>query len=349
MNDFPLPASAGLACLPTPLQELKHLSERLDGPRIFVKRDDLTGLGFGGNKVRKLDFLMPTLLDRDIDTIVSGAAFQSNWCTAVSAAGRRFGIETVLVKRSPRGFEPATGEGNHLLHHLLGSRVLLAPPGEDEPLKQRIVDELKAEGRRPALLGVGGNTPHGVAGYVHAVRELMRQADDMGIRPDYLVHASGSGGTQAGTVIGARLYGRGLRVIGSSTGSRPAREGEHLVRQRIADTLDHFGVEAPMGSDDIRILDRYAGGYGFLTPGKLEAISLLAQTEGLFLDPVYSGSGMTCLIDLCRSGVLGKDQTVVFLHTGGQAGLFPYHEPLMAYCRQEPLPWTVPAWHAAHA
>jgi 1-aminocyclopropane-1-carboxylate deaminase/D-cysteine desulfhydrase-like pyridoxal-dependent ACC family enzyme len=344
VRGLPRLARAGFAALPTPLQELKNLSDLL-GPRIFVKRDDLTGLGLGGNKVRKLDFLMPALLDEGYDTIVTGAFFQSNWCTAVSAAGRKTGMKVVLVKRAPPGYAPDRLEGNHLLHVLLGSEIVTAPPETDLSTKEQAVERLRQEGLKPVLVGVGGNTPHGVAGYVDAMRELAEQAEAMGVRPDYVVHASGSGGTQAGSVIGARLHLPRTRVVCSSTGSRNRATGGDLVLKLIGETVRRFGLDVEIGPQDIEIHDQYAGGYGYVRPAKLEAVRLLAETEGLILDPVYTASAMACLIDRCRQGDFKKGDTIVFVNTGGQAGLFPYEAPLHAYMEGRELPWTVPPWH----
>ena len=335
---------AGFAALPTPLQELKKLSALL-GPRIFVKRDDLTGLGMGGNKVRKLDFLVPALQAEGYDTIVTGAFFQSNWCTAVSAAGRKTGMKIVLVKRAPPGYAPERLEGNHLLHVLLGSDISTAPPETDLATKEQAVERLRKEGRKPVLIGVGGNTPHGVAGYIDAMRELGQQCESMGLRPDYVVHASGSGGTQAGSVIGAKLHLPGTRIVCSSTGSRSGDIGTELVLRLIRETVERFGLGLEVGAPYIEIHDGYAGGYGYVRPAKMEAVRLLAETEGLILDPVYTASAMACLIDRCRKGHFKAGDTVVFLNTGGQAGLFPYEAPLGAFLEGRKLPWTVPPWH----
>lgn len=344
MNGLPKLTRAGFAALPTPLQELPNLSALL-GPRILVKRDDLTGLGLGGNKVRKLDFLVPALQEDGYDTIVTGAFFQSNWCTAVSAAGRKTGMRIVLVKRAPPGYAPQRLEGNHLLHVLLGAEIATAPPETDLATKEQAVERLRREGRKPVLVGVGGNLPHGVAGYVDAMRELAEQCEAVGIRPDYVIHASGSGGTQAGSVIGAKLHLPATRIVCSSTGSRSGSTGTALVLKLIGETVDRFGLDLEVGPQDIEIHDGYAGGYGYVRPSKMEALKLLAETEGLILDPVYTASAMACLIDRCRQGHFTKRDTIVFVNTGGQAGLFPYEAPLRAAIEGGEPPWTIPPWH----
>jgi len=339
-------SKVSLACLPTPFHELSNLSKELGGPRIFVKRDDLTGLGFGGNKVRKIEYLMDEVIRTGCDYIITGAFVQSNWCTAAAAAARRLGLGVVLVKEGPENLGPEEAQGNHLLHLMLGAEVHIVGPGRAETKKAEIAEDLCKKGHRPCVLAVGGSDSLGSYAYIEAVREVVEQAAAIGISPNYLVHASGSGGTQAGTVIGAKLYGNNLKVVCSSTGSRPKSDGEALVRRLIAETTQRFNIAISLSDDDVTIHDQYAGGYGHVTKPKLEAIDLLARTEGLFLDPVYSGSGMACLIDMVRSGAFEQDSVVVFMHTGGQAGIFPYANPLHAAANGKEPSWTIPPWHA---
>ncbi|MGD9946816.1 MAG: pyridoxal-phosphate dependent enzyme, partial [Burkholderiaceae bacterium] len=301
--------------------------------------------GMGGNKVRKLDYLMPSILESKSDCIVTGAYFQSNWCTAVCAAGRKFGLDTILVKRAPPGYAPDVYEGNHLLQVLLGARILTARGHEDEKVKEEVVQTLIREGRRPYHISVGGNEPEGLAGYINAMEELARQSSDMGVKVDYVVHATGSGGTQAGSIIGAKLYAKGTQVICSTSGSRSREQLTNLVTGFVEDALRFFKIDPQIGADDIHIYDNYAGTYGLVNEAKMEAVKLLAETEGLIIDPVYTASAVACLIDLCRKKFFRKDQTVVFVHTGGVAGLFPYHAPLKAFLSGQPFPWTVPPWH----
>jgi 1-aminocyclopropane-1-carboxylate deaminase/D-cysteine desulfhydrase-like pyridoxal-dependent ACC family enzyme len=209
---------------------------------------------------------------------------------------------------------------------------------------EQAIERLTRQGRKPVLIGVGGNTPHGVAGYIDAMRELAQQSRERSIEPDYIVHASGSGGTQAGSVIGARMFVPSAKVVCSSTGSRSSDEGTALVLKLIRETVDHFDLDVDADARHVTVYDQYAGGYGHATPAKLEAVKLLAETEGLLLDPVYTASAMACLIDRCRSGAFTRQDTIVFINTGGQAALFPYEEALRAYCADRPLPWMVPSW-----
>ena len=338
-----------LASLPTPLQELHNLSSMLDGPRIFVKRDDMTGLAFGGNKTRKLEYLMAYALSQGVDYIVTGAGFQSNWCTQTVAAARRLGMRAVLIKKAPRDdYDPEDCDGNHLLHIMMGAEIKVVRPENFQKIVDKTMEDLEAAGNRPYLLTATGSTPLGVAGYVNAVLELTSQSVEMGIDIDYLIHATGSGGTQAGLVIGARALSTEIKVIGVSTGSRSKEETIENVSKLIKESLDFLELNLKTGDGDVIVYDQYgSAGYGVMTEGKAEAIRLAAETEGLFLDPVYTGTSMACLIDLCRQGFFKPDDVVVFLHTGGQPALFPYKMPLKAYALGETPPWTIPPWSSS--
>lgn len=335
-----------LANLPTPLQELPNLSKALKGPRIFVKRDDMTGLAFGGNKTRKLEYLMADALSQKADYIVTSAGFHSNWCTQAAAAARRLGMNVVLIKSGPKdGYDPIDYDGNHLLHFLMGAEIKVARPENTQRVIDETMEELRATGHRPYLLRAAGSTPPGVAGYINAMLELYSQAVELGIDIDYLVHASGSGGTQAGLIIGAKAFSTGIKVIGTTTGSRKKEEQVERVYGLVGESLELMKLDCSVDEVDVIVYDQYAGGgYGFMTEAKAEAVKLVAEKEGLILDPVYTACSMSCLIDLCRKGFFKPDDVVVFLHTGGSAALFPYKDPLKAYVRGEALPWTIPKW-----
>jgi len=224
-----------LANLPTPLQELPNLSKALNGPRIFVKRDDMTGLAFGGNKTRKLEYLMSEVLEYKSDYIVTGAGFHSNWCTQTAAAARRLGMKVVLIKSGPQeGYDPEEYDGNHLLHFLQGAEIKVVRPEDGERAEQETMEELKAKGHKPYLLTATGSTPPGAAGYMNAMLELLGQAVASGIDIDYLVHATGSGGTQAGLIIGAKAFNTNVKVIGATTGSRSRDE----QFEKVSDIID---------------------------------------------------------------------------------------------------------------
>ena len=334
------------ANLPTPLQELPNLSKVLKGPRIFVKRDDMTGLAFGGNKTRKLEYLMPDALADKADYIVTSAGFHSNWCTQTAAAARRLGMKIVLIKTGPKeGYEPENCDGNHLLHFLQGAEIKVVKPESAQKVEQETMEQLKAEGHRPYLLTATGSTPPGVAGYINAMLELLQQSVELGINIDYLVHATGSGGTQSGLIIGAKAFNTNIKIIGSTTGSRPKDEQIEIVSNIIDESLRFLHLERRITEEDIIVYDQYAGdGYGFMTEGRAEAIKIVAEAEGLFLDPVYTGPAMACLIGLCRDGFFRPENVVVFLHTGGSVALFPYKTPIKAYVSGEAPSWTVPPW-----
>lgn len=335
-----------LGKLPTPLQELPNLSRTLNGPRIFVKRDDMTGLAFGGNKTRKLEYLMPDALGGRADYIVTGAGFHSNWCTQTAAAARRLGMKIVLIKSGPKeGYDPEDYDGNHLLHFLQGAEIKIVKPEDAQIAEHETMEELKTKGHRPYLLTLTGSTPQGVAGYINAMLELLQQAVEFGIDIDYLIHATGSGGTQAGLIIGAKAFNTDVKIIGSTTGSQSKDQQTESVSNIIDESLRFLQLDLRIAEEDIIIYDQYAGeGYGFMTEEKAQAIKLVAETEGLFLDPVYTGGAMACLIDLCKKDLFEPDDVVVFLHTGGAVALFPYRTPLKAYISGEAPSWAIPPW-----
>jgi L-cysteate sulfo-lyase len=335
---------AKLAVLPTPLQEMPNLSKELGGPRILVKRDDLTGLAFGGNKARKLEYLMGDALEHKADYIVTGAGFHSNWCTQTAAAARRLGMKVILVKSGPvDGYDPEEYDGNHLLHFLLGSDIKIMKEGARNA-RDEILERLKEKGHRPYSMPVGGSTPTGAAGYMHAMLELVAQSVEQGIKIDYLIHASGSGGTQAGLVSGAKALNSGIKVLGVSTGSGAGRRRVERITNLVHETAELLDLDFKCTEDDVNLFDEYAEGYGYMIEGKAEAIKMVAETEGLFIDPVYTASAMMGLIDLCRQDYFKPDDTVVFLHTGGTAALFPYRVPLKAYVQGKKIPWKIPEW-----
>jgi D-cysteine desulfhydrase family pyridoxal phosphate-dependent enzyme len=331
----------------TPVYELKRLTEAIKGPKIFIKRDDMTELALGGNKARKLEYLIGEALDNDADCIVTGAGFQSNWCTQAVAAANQFGMKTVLVKAGPKnGYQPEIYEGNHLLHLLMGAKIEVVRPEELIVKIENIVNNLKSEGQKPYFIPPGGSTPEGSVGYVNSMLEISKQTSEQGMRVDHIIHATGSGGTQAGLLAGVKALNSSIKILGVSTGSRSIEEQTRLVMSLTIKTADLLEIKININQNDVNVFDGYAGGgYGFINKKKEEAIRLVAETEGIILDPVYTGTAMACLIDLCRKGYFRKDDVVMFLHTGGSGGLYPYGEPLKAYYEGEEPPWTIPPWH----
>jgi D-cysteine desulfhydrase family pyridoxal phosphate-dependent enzyme len=311
-----------LATLPTPLQRARNLEVALGPrcPRIYLKRDDLTGLGFGGNKARKLEYLLADALANDATILVTEGAVQSNHARITAAAAVIARLRSVLVLDARHGSDVA---GNLLLDHLLGAQVRIVP---DKAARSRLMasigDELRAAGERPYVIPTGGSVPIGAAGYVAMVAELLAQLVTAGEAPSRLYFPTGSLGTQAGLVVGVRAFSAPFAVYGVAV--------EHPVEQLIADgvtlvngTAELLGISQRFSATDITIDGAFIGAaYGVPTEEGIEAIRLLARTEAVFLDPVYSGKAMAALISHARDGQLNPNEAVVFLHTGGGPSLF---------------------------
>jgi L-cysteate sulfo-lyase len=335
-----------IATLPTPIQYLSNLTEKLGGPKIWVKRDDLTGIAFGGNKARKLEYLMGDALDKKADVIVTGAGFQSNWCTQTVAATKKLGLDIYLVKSAPsEDFDTSDWDGNHLLHHLMGAHVKIVSPEKSKETMEATVEQLKTEGRHPYYIPVGGSNPIGASAYMNAVLELIYQANEEGIHFDSLIHATGSGGTQAGLVIGAKAFNSGIKVIGAAVGWTEKQRQIKKIRSIVEESKKKYEIDFQLKDEDLIVYDEYVGGgYGFMSDAKLDAVKMLAETEGLLIDPVYTATAMACLIDLVKKDKLNKTDNILFLHTGGAVALFPYKDPIKAYVQGKPLPWIKPEW-----
>jgi D-cysteine desulfhydrase family pyridoxal phosphate-dependent enzyme len=313
-----------LGALPTPLEEAPSLSAYLGGPRIMFKRDDITGLAFGGNKVRKAEYLMGEAVDRGCDVVITVGAVQSNHARVIAAAARRLGLDAIVVLR---GEEPAQRQGNLLLDAIFGADIRIVNTDDEFVLLGVVEDmarDLRRQGRSPYIIPLGGSTPLGAAAFVNAGLELLDQLNGRGIRADAIVHASGSGGTQAGLYTAMKVTQSGIRVIGVSVG--PSRE---VLTGRVLGLVEELGALLGLDwrphPDDLVVTDEYVGErYGLPTPACLDAIRLAARTEGILLDPVYTGKAMAGLIDMVRRGQFAPEQTVVFWHTGGQPALFAY-------------------------
>ena len=340
---------ANIARLPTPIQHLPRLTKKLDGPQIYIKRDDLTGLAFGGNKARKLEYIMAEALQQKADTIVTGAGYHSNWCTQTVAAAKKLGLDIYLVKSAPHeDYEGKTWDGNHLLHHLMGAHIKTVRPENFKETMDATMEKLKKQGKNPYFVPVGGSDPTGASAYMNAVLETTYQANDMGIHFKHLIHATGSGGTQAGLVMGAKAFNTGMQIIGAAVGYTPKEEQIEKVRQIVQDSKKKYDLDFTLNEGDITVYNEYVGGgYGYMSEPKLEAVQMLAETEGLLIDPVYTATAMACLIDLVRKNTWKKTDNILFLHTGGAVALFPYKEAIKAYVKGEKLPWTIPEWSPA--
>ncbi|HEY0182016.1 MAG TPA: D-cysteine desulfhydrase [Rhodopila sp.] len=313
---------------PTPLERLDRLSRALGGPDIWIKRDDCTVVATGGNKVRKLEWLIGEARAQGATHIVTQGAVQSNHVRQTAAVARKFGMTctALLEHRIETNDRDYLGSGNVLLDKLFGCHIEYRPAGLDMNAEaEKRGAELRAGGESVYVIPGGGSNKVGALGYVSCAQELVQQADEMGLRIDRIVTATGSAGTQAGLVVGIEGMNAGIPVLG--IGVRLARERQEENVYRLAQqTADYVGVRGGVARDAVIANCDYVGaGYGIPTAGMGEAVRMLAREEGILLDPVYSGKAMAGLIDLVRKGVLAKGETIVFLHTGGAVGLFGYN------------------------
>jgi len=312
-----------LAHLPTPLERMERLTDHLGGPRLWVKRDDLTGLGLGGNKVRKLEFVLPNALERAADVLVTAGVAQSNSVRQIAAAAARTGLDCHVIELTDRVDAPqyrGRPTGNAMVIRLLGATVeQVRWTGNRAEAIEAAAARLAHDGRRPYVVPYGVSNPRGAMGYVAAALELCDQLDSSRIEAAAVVHASGSGGTQAGLAVG--LQGTSIRLIGIDADAEPDRVRNDVagIARRLAEKL---GVRAGAVGESIEVAPGHAGdAYASITDGVVEAIDLAARLEGLILDPVYSGKGLAGLIDLVRSGRFHPSDDVIFIHTGGAPGL----------------------------
>ena len=312
---------------PTPLDRLDNLSRQLGGPTIWLKRDDCTVVATGGNKVRKLEFLAGDALAKGADHLITQGAVQSNHVRQTAAVARRLGMScsAILEHRIETNDRDYLQGGNVLLDQLFGCELDYRPAGTDmQAAIEARAEELKAAGKKPYVIPGGGSNPVGALGYVGCAQELLHQADEMGLRIDHVVHATGSAGTQAGLVVGMEGINSGVRVLG--IGVRAPKDRQEANVHKLAEaTADFMGLKGGIARSAVEANCDYVGaGYGIPTDGMKAAVRLLAETEGVLLDPVYSGKGMAGLIDLIRKGQFKAGENVVFIHTGGAVGLFAY-------------------------
>lgn len=317
--------------LPTPLQPLDRLREVVGGPRVWVKRDDLTGLAFGGNKSRYLEFTLAEAIDQGADAVVLSAVVHSNHCRQFAAAAARLDLEAVVVlgrSDTPMGLtDPVTG--NYLLHQLFGSRVRLAPAGEVGPVIEEEMERLRRRGRSP-FTGVSAVLSR--VAYVQCALELAAQCDAAGLEPAELFVGSG-GNTLAGLVAGFRMLGRPVPFTGTPQSHlADAGAAAGSVAARASEAIERLGLpcDPPLTADGIGVDDRWVGpGFGILDGPTREAIGLLARTEGLLVDPTYTGKAFTGLLAGVREGRWPDDADIVFVHTGGTPLVFTYGESLL--------------------
>ena len=313
-----------LAEFPTPIHSLKALTKKYQGPAIYMKRDDLTSLGMGGNKTRKLEFLIGEALEQKKDTLVTAGGVQSNHCRLTAAAARKAGLDCHLVLN---GTPPENPNGNLLLDTLFGAEIHFCDREERDERLIQIADELEEKGKRPYVIPVGGSNSIGSVGYVDAMLELVNQMDDLSITPDSIVFATSSGGTQAGLALGAKLAGFKGDVLGISIDQVQAGPGPFPpVLTEIANgAAARIGADIRLTESDFSLNYDYLGA-GYAMPGELEfnAIQDLAYHEGILLGPVYTARAMGGLLDLIKKVYFTKDQTVLFWHTGGTPELFAW-------------------------
>jgi L-cysteate sulfo-lyase len=314
---------------PTPLEFMPNLTKTLGGPQLWIKRDDCTGVATGGNKNRKLEFLLGEALAQGATHLVTQGAVQSNHVRQTAAVAAKFGLKctALLEHRIKTNDTDYLDNANVLMDHILGIAIEYRDGGTDMQAEIEAVGEkLRAAGETPYIIPGGGSNAVGALGYANVALELLAQANEIGLRIDRLVHATGSAGTQAGLVAGLEALNSGIRVLG--IGVRLPRDRQEANVHKLAEaTAAKIGLKGGIRRDAVEANCDYVGeGYGIPTEAMGEAVRLLARTEGIFLDPVYSGKGMAGLIDLIRKGAFGKDENVVFLHTGGQVGLFAYRD-----------------------
>ena len=332
---------------PTPFRKLENLTAELGGPDIYIKRDDLTGLAFGGNKSRKLEFIIPDVLAKKADVIITWASLQSNWCMQTAAAAVRFGIKPILILFKTYDL-PAEYDGNLLLDYILGADIRIKEAVRGKIVKQEdaltlaeeVAREVREQGHTAYLVAVGGSMPLGsmdlplgAISYVNAYVEMVEQAKALGVQADYVVHSTGSGATQAGLVVGAQALTRGAKVLGISVSDDKATFGKDVLKI-VQATEKALKLETHIKADDVIVFDEYIkDGYGIVNKEVADMIRLVFTKEGIVLDPVYTAKAMAGLVDLIKKGYFEKTDKVVFFHTGGTPALFPNKHKLVEYLK----------------
>lgn len=314
-----------LAHLPTPIEPLQGLTRYFNNAQIFIKRDDLTGLGIGGNKTRKLEYLVADALKHGCKTLMSTGAVQSNHCRQVAAAAAKAGLECILVLA---GDEPAERQGNLLLDYLSGAKTIFVKRAERDAELQKAFEEAEIAGKKPYLIPYGGSSAIGAVGYLEAMHELK----DQGFDPDWIVFASSSGGTQAGMALGARLYGLKAKVLGMGIDNLNLNF-RTTIANLANETANQLDFDIQLTPSEILLNEDYCqSGYGKLQPAEIEAIKLFASKDGILLDPVYTGRAAAGMLDLIRKGFFKPEEKILFWHTGGTPALFaePYQAMLGA-------------------
>lgn len=318
-----------IAHLPTPLERLDRLSAELGGPEIWIKRDDCTGLSTGGNKTRKLEFLMAEAELQGAEMVMTQGATQSNHARQTAAFAAKLGMKCHILLEDRTGSNDANynNSGNVLLDHLHGATTEKRPGGGDMNAEmEKAADRLRADGKKVYTIPGGGSNPTGALGYVNCAFELLKQVNDSGLKIDHIVHATGSAGTQAGLIVGLKAMNAQIPLLGIGVRAPKPKQEENVFNLACA-TAEKLGCPGVVSREDVVANTDYVGeGYGIPTESGLEAIRMFAELESILLDPVYSAKGAAGFIDLIRKGHFKKGERVVFLHTGGSVALFGYDQ-----------------------
>ncbi|MCA0174560.1 D-cysteine desulfhydrase [Bacillus sp. RAR_GA_16] len=312
---------------PTPIERLNNLSEYLGGPEVFMKRDDLLGLTGGGNKTRKLEFLVADALKSNADTLITCGAVQSNHCRLTLSAAKKEQLDCrlVLEERVTDSYH-SKANGNNFLFNLLNVGDITVVPGGSDMIKEmeKVAEEVRAEGKTPYIIPGGGSNEIGATGYVSCAQEIIMQLFEDSLDIDYIVTTSGSAGTHAGLLVGMEGNNNHIPIVGISV-NKEKKIQEENVYNLVKKTSDYLNVSNSIEKKLVNVFDDYVGpGYSLPTDSMKEAIKLLAEKEGILLDPVYTGKTMAGFIDLTRQGYFKKGEKVLFLHTGGSPALFDY-------------------------
>ena len=320
-----------LAHLPTPLEFLPRISKYLGGPNIYVKRDDCTGLGIGGNKTRKLEFLIADALEKKATVVITPGAVQSNHVRQTAAAACKVGMKCELVfsKIFENSSDPYLNSGNVFLDKIFGANIREIDKDSDVNIvMEKVAEELREQGEIPYIIPSGGSNPIGALGYVDCALEIIQQANENRLVIDHIIHATGSAGTQAGLISGLKAMSSGIPLLGMGVFAHKSYI-EKRVYKLACETVKYMGVPGIVGSNDVVANCDYVGdGYGIPTKEMNDAVIMLARLEGILLDPVYTGKGFAGMIDLIAGNYFDKSGNIVFIHTGGSPGLFAYQDQL---------------------
>ncbi len=316
-----------IAHLPTPLERLDRLTKELNGPEIWIKRDDCTGLSTGGNKTRKLEFLMAEAELQGADMVMTQGATQSNHARQTAAFAAKMGLDCHILLEDRTGSNNANynNNGNVLLDHMHGATTEKRPGGGDMNAEmEKVADRFRAEGRNVYTIPGGGSNPTGALGYVNCAFEMLAQFNDRALKVDHIVHATGSAGTQAGLITGLKAMNAQIPLLGIGVRAPKPKQEENVYKLACA-TAEKLGCAGVVAREDVVANTDYVGeGYGIPTESGIEAIQMFAELEAILLDPVYSAKGAAGFVDLIRKGHFKKGERVVFLHTGGSVALFGY-------------------------